>query len=63
MGRVIYEMGMSVDGYIAGPDGTFDWSEPDDELHQFHNDRVRELGADGALRGGRERGDHVVFVV
>ncbi len=45
MTHVIYEMGVSADGYIYGPDGTFDWSEPDDELHQFHNDRVRELGA------------------
>lgn len=45
MSHVIYEMGISADGYIYGPDGTFDWSEPDDELHQFHNDRVRELGA------------------
>jgi dihydrofolate reductase len=37
-------MSMSLDGYIKGRDGSFDWSEPDDELHQFHNDRVRELG-------------------
>jgi hypothetical protein len=30
MPRVIYEMdGVSADGYIVGPDGKFDWSEPD----------------------------------
>jgi dihydrofolate reductase len=38
-------MGVSLDGYIAGPGGEFDWSAPDDELHQFHNDQTRELGA------------------
>jgi dihydrofolate reductase len=42
MGRVIYSMSMSLDGYVNGPDGTFDWGAPDAELHQFHNDRVRE---------------------
>src|SRR3954463_5683543 len=43
--KLIYSMGVSLDGFINGPDGTFDWSAPDEELHQFHNDRVRELGA------------------
>jgi dihydrofolate reductase len=45
MRKVIYSMNPSLDGYIAGPDGTFDWSAPDEELHRFHNDRVRDLGA------------------
>jgi dihydrofolate reductase len=36
-------MSVSLDGYINGPDGTFDWSAPDAELHQFHNDQVREV--------------------
>jgi dihydrofolate reductase len=45
MRKVIYSMSMSLDGYIAGPDGTFDWSAPDEELHRFHNQRVREVGA------------------
>ena len=43
--NVTYSMTMSADGFINGPDGTFDWSAPDEELHQFHNDRVRETGA------------------
>jgi dihydrofolate reductase len=38
-------MSVSLDGYIAGPDGTFAWGMPSEELHRFHNDRVRELGA------------------
>jgi dihydrofolate reductase len=41
---VIYSMGVSLDGYICGPDGTFDWAAPDEELHQFHNDQMREVG-------------------
>lgn len=45
MRNVIYSMGVSLDGYIAGPGGEIDWSAPDEELHQFHNQQTRELGA------------------
>ena len=38
-------MGTSLDGYVAGPDGTFGWAAPDDELHQFHNDAMRDVAA------------------
>jgi dihydrofolate reductase len=41
--RLIYSMGVSLDGFIADRDGAIDWSAPDEELHQFHNDQVREL--------------------
>lgn len=44
MRSVTFSMSMSVDGYIAGPDGTFDWSEPDSELFRFATDEVRGLG-------------------
>jgi dihydrofolate reductase len=44
MRKVIYSMSVSLDGYIAGPDGSFDWSAPSPELHRFHNERVREVG-------------------
>jgi len=43
--KLIFSMGVSLDGFIAGPDGSFDWSAPDEELHRFHNDQLRELGA------------------
>jgi dihydrofolate reductase len=43
--KLIYKMGMSLDGFIAGPGGEIDWSAPDDELHRFHNEQVREFGA------------------
>jgi dihydrofolate reductase len=45
MRKVIYSMTVSLDGFIAGPDGEIDWSPPDEELHRFHNQRVREIGA------------------
>jgi dihydrofolate reductase len=42
--RVTYSMGMSLDGYIVGPDGSFDWTAPDDELFRSHIDEIREVG-------------------
>jgi dihydrofolate reductase len=43
MRKLIYSMGVSLDGFIAAPDGTIDWSAPDEELHQFHNAQTREI--------------------
>jgi dihydrofolate reductase len=45
MRKLIYSMGVSLDGFIAGPNGEIDWSAPDEELHRFHNQQTRELGA------------------
>jgi dihydrofolate reductase len=45
MRKLIYSMGVSLDGFIAGPDGDIDWSAPDEELHRFHNQQMREIGA------------------
>jgi dihydrofolate reductase len=45
MRKLIYSMTVSLDGFIAGPDGDIDWSAPDEELHRFHNQQTRELGA------------------
>lgn len=45
MGRtVIYSMSVSLDGYIVGPDGGFDWSVPDEAEFQFALDEVRGVG-------------------
>lgn len=45
MRKLIYSMTASLDGFIAGPGGDIGWSAPDEQLHRFHNDQVRELGA------------------
>ena len=45
MRKLIYSFGVSLDGFIAGPEGDIDWSAPDEELHRFHNQQARELGA------------------
>jgi dihydrofolate reductase len=45
MRSVIYSMSVSLDGYIAGPDGGFDWTTPDEEVFRFFTDQTRELAA------------------
>jgi dihydrofolate reductase len=44
MRSVTYSMGVSLDGYIAGPDGGFDWTAPDAELFRFVTDEIRQAG-------------------
>jgi dihydrofolate reductase len=43
MGTLIYGMNVSADGYVADAKGDFDWSEPNEELHQYWNDVTREV--------------------
>lgn len=45
MGKVIYSMGVSLDGFIEDASGGFDWSEPGDELHRLANEQAREAAA------------------
>ena len=45
MGRVVYMMNVSLDGFVATPDGDLDWGTVDEELHGWFNDRTREAGA------------------
>jgi dihydrofolate reductase len=45
MRSVIYSMNVSLDGYIVGPDGSFDWTTPDEEVFRFFTDQTRELAA------------------
>lgn len=43
--KLIYTMGVSLDGFTAGPGGEIDWGAPDEELHRFHNEQTGELDA------------------
>jgi len=51
MRKLIYSMGVSLDGFIAGPQGEIDWAAPDEELLRFHNEQTREIGANLCGRG------------
>jgi dihydrofolate reductase len=44
MRRLIYSLTVSLDGFIAGPDGAINWSMPDEELFRFHTRQVQETG-------------------
>ncbi|MEH0578608.1 MULTISPECIES: dihydrofolate reductase family protein [Streptomyces] len=44
MRSVSYSMSVSLDGYIVGPDGGFDWSAPDEGVFRFWIDDIREVG-------------------
>jgi dihydrofolate reductase len=48
---VTYSMSMSLDGYIVGPDGKFDWPGFDAEVFRFWIDEIR--GVDVHLMGRR----------
>src|SRR5215469_12660176 len=43
MRSVTYSLAVSLDGYIAGPDGQFDWSVPDEEVSRFATDETRQV--------------------
>jgi dihydrofolate reductase len=51
MGKVVYMMNVSLDGFVETPDRSLDWTKVDDELHTWFNDRTRE--ADVAVYGRR----------
>lgn len=51
MGRLIYSMNVSLDGYVAAPDGGLAWTTIDEEIHGWWNDRMR--GADAVVWGRR----------
>ncbi|MEU9381362.1 dihydrofolate reductase family protein [Streptomyces sp. NPDC048279] len=44
MRKVTYSMSVSLDGYVVGPDGRFDWTAPDEEVFRFWIDEIRDVG-------------------
>jgi dihydrofolate reductase len=51
MRRVTFSMSASLDGYIVGPDGGFNWTAPDPDVFRFWIDEIR--GVDVHLLGRR----------
>src|SRR6266576_2031078 len=44
MGKLIYLITTSLDGYVADKNGHFEWGAPSEEVHSFVNDTVRSTG-------------------
>jgi dihydrofolate reductase len=44
LAQLIYTVITSLDGYIEDETGSFDWAEPDEEVHTFINDLERPVG-------------------
>ena len=51
MGKLIYTMNVSLDGFVETPDHGLDWTTIDDELHAWFNDDLRAV--DASLYGRR----------
>jgi dihydrofolate reductase len=45
MRKLIYLMNVSLDGFFEKPDGKFDFTRPDEEVHRFHQDQARDMSA------------------
>ncbi len=51
MGKLIYSMNVSLDGYVETPDHGLEWALIDKELHTWFNDQAR--ATDASLYGRR----------
>jgi dihydrofolate reductase len=45
MGKLIYSLNVSLDGFIETPDHSLDWANVDEEVHQWFNEQTRTLHA------------------
>jgi dihydrofolate reductase len=43
MGKVVYWMSVSLDGFVETRDRKIDWTAPDEELHRFFNEDARKM--------------------
>jgi dihydrofolate reductase len=44
MGKLIYSMITSLDGFVSDTAGNFGWSAPEQEVHEFINEQSRSIG-------------------
>jgi dihydrofolate reductase len=44
MGKLIYSMSVSLDGFAATKDHSLDWVHVDEELHEVFNEEARQVG-------------------
>jgi len=44
MGKLIYLITTSLDGFVADKNGNFEWAMPSEEVHAFVNDVLRNVG-------------------
>jgi dihydrofolate reductase len=51
VGKLVYTMNVSLDGYVEDAAGSLEWTRVDDELHRWFNEDVRR--SDGFLYGRR----------
>jgi dihydrofolate reductase len=51
MGKLIYSLNVSLDGFVETPDHGLGWAVVDDEVHSWFNDQARAL--DASLYGRR----------
>ena len=45
MGRLIYAMSVSLDGFVETPSRSLDWVDVDEEVHGVFNEQAREVSA------------------
>ncbi|MDT0275077.1 dihydrofolate reductase family protein [Blastococcus goldschmidtiae] len=50
MRKIVFHLGVSLDGYFEGPDADLSWHRVDEELHTYFN---RQLAASSAFLEGR----------
>jgi dihydrofolate reductase len=51
MGKLIYSLNVSLDGFVETLDHSLDWATVDEELHSWFNDQAR--GMDASIYGRR----------
>lgn len=46
MGTLCYTTSVSLDGFVADPTGDFQWGAPDEEVFEYHLDRMADPSAE-----------------